>query len=376
MTRYRSKLKMDMWISATKLRSFLECAYQPALSKKAKPRLSKWKVGTAVHDAIERLAKSTRSNYVDQQQLCASLGEHFGDSRTRYTTEERARAFEIMQSVSRLQIGPQLCPPETSFEVDLGGGVGLRGRWDLVRGTEEDVEVVDWKCVFPSVNSPEAKSDPQVGLYLVAARERWPHAKTISVVLKYLNEPRNIVESWTPQLDAYWRAQGKAAARQLDRGYQEPTTGTHCAFCPVMNQCEFAKQVSQDEHDLPAEKLTPEELAWTAYLIRTTTKINDQAKKDIDKRLLSLIESSEDKKIQTADVVASMRSREVRRVSPESLPELAAEAGVSLKHVLQKAVSGIHYDELKRALGGAKAPELSHHTNTFKTQYLDVRRKK
>jgi hypothetical protein len=289
--------------------------------------------------------------------------------------EERAKAYDILTCVNRLRLGPQLAKPETSFTLDLGDGIYCRGRWDHVRGTEADPEVVDWKAVFPSYNPPEAIADPQVGLYLVAARERWPGASTITMTLAYLNEPRTVVTSWTAELDAYWRSLAKAAARQIARGYDEPTTGTHCAYCPVREKCAAVKQYEKTAEFVegPLGLTSFEELLERAYNARASIKNAEASKKSLDAEIKKRLGAGDQS---TNGIIASFRTRELKKVDPECLPTLARAAGVKLESVLQRAVTGISYDKLKAALGGAKGPSLDMVNRTIPMKYLDIRRKK
>jgi RecB family exonuclease len=102
---------------------------------------------------------------------------------------------------------------EKEFLLDIGGGILIKGYIDLLlEHDSETLEIHDWKTGTWTLSYREAKKDPQVRIYDLAARLMFPQYKYIFVTLDYIQR-RPITVALTDKhaegtkkaLGRYWR---------------------------------------------------------------------------------------------------------------------------------------------------------------------------
>jgi len=152
--------------------------------------------------------------------------------------------------------------------------------------TPGHVKIVDYKSGNYAITSEEAEWDPQVTLYLVAGRELFPDAKTITVELSYLASGKKAFAKWTPTLDWWTRSTYRETLRRIrtQKTFAE-RPGWQCMHCFRREECVTYKRFLEEGaaktavHEIGLEQLV---LEW--HDNKAKSSILDKRQKEIEQR--------------------------------------------------------------------------------------------
>jgi RecB family exonuclease len=155
------------------------------------------------------------------------------------TDEMFAEARGIIQGRGPVDFG-HAYSTEQQVEYRVPGRIGLKvgGKIDRVdlyhdkSGAVETVVIVDYKTDRALWSDEKLASSPQPATYLGWARREWPKARSVlfELDLVRLNKKQRI--AWTPEYEAAAFSRIVATQNLMATGYDKPTVGEHCRFCP------------------------------------------------------------------------------------------------------------------------------------------------
>jgi len=268
-------------VSQYKIKRFLECErrsfFADVLGLRDKftsdpMRAGKHFASAVEYVAVERAKKGDAAlrAAMTVEELMAALEIVVG--REEWTPESLARARAVMPlAAPKVDLsfvlvdehGPWV---ERGFELPVGGGVIVGGVFDLVERVGDEIFISDFKA--GDFRDHEAKSGPQVGLYLAAARLLWPDLGR-RFVLRYVatdGKPEEILADVELEDNAKAVARGmveKSRAMRENEKAWSATVGTHCGTCPFQSRCDAYKTaiaIPPSDGDLPSrlEDLVPD----------------------------------------------------------------------------------------------------------------------
>lgn len=128
---------------------------------------------------------------------------------------------------------------EEPFSLDLGEGIELTGYIDRLTKHDGDVyEVHDYKTSGNLPTPEEAARDVQAGLYALAVRARFPHAREVRLVWHYLRFDERLVTSRSEVELAELRADTVRRVREVERATEfPPQESALCAWCEYFGIC-------------------------------------------------------------------------------------------------------------------------------------------
>lgn len=122
--------------------------------------------------------------------------------------------------------------------------LGCAGIWDRVDLTPGEALVYDYKTGSRK-SARELTLDPATGLYLSAARARWPE-REVSLWFWWLKPGTWTKVPWTPQLESSTRALVAAADLEHARASYPFTYGPHCGTCQLRVSCPEYERVGRE----------------------------------------------------------------------------------------------------------------------------------
>lgn len=353
------------------------------------------RVGTLVHVALEAAGRARIAKPAPPPATAIELVEALGAAMPHVEGLEPAdvaRAKEILEQLAPIDLaaGGVILLVEHPWTLDVGG-VTFGGFWDLLRLLPSGLlEVVDWKTGHP-IGKDEAEVDPQVGLYLAAARAWKDRANKdageddngcgIRCTLDFVAVDSRVRVDWTPELDAFARARARAAHAAWTRGHARPRVSGACHRCFAREKCE-PYQAHLKERLVVADG--PPQLKDTPLpaLLRERKRLKDVAtqaderRKDVDEELRYRMREKRVDEFEVAGFKAAIRERRSGSYDVALLPELAAVLGEDPYEVLRKA-GRVSADGLKKLTNGNdEATRLAErYRDPKKTTYLEVRTK-
>lgn len=128
---------------------------------------------------------------------------------------------------------------EEPFSLDLGEGIELAGFMDRLMKQDGDIyEVHDYKTSGTLPKPEEAARDVQGGLYALAVRSRFPHAREVRLVWHYLRFDERLVTTRSPEELGALRADTVNRVREIERATEfPPHESALCAWCEYCGIC-------------------------------------------------------------------------------------------------------------------------------------------
>ncbi len=251
-------------ISPNRIKTFLECRKKFKLmrakgSPKSLPNRYK-RIGSLVHEALYQEGRGRIGKWMGFKAKDAPVS---GEDLTRHLMKsvkamddparisEIQEAREILEQVAELIDFSNTSLVEEKWECLLAPIVGPKavGVFDLVSikgqpGAEDHVLIDDYKTGFNMLSSEDFADDIQAGLYVVAARDRYPKARRITIRFRWLELGPSAVLSaeWSKDLDDSVRAHAIAIHKLMteakDTDKEAGTPGTWaCSDCPFKPSC-------------------------------------------------------------------------------------------------------------------------------------------
>lgn len=237
-------------LSSSRWRRYDECprAYLCEYVEKRNRPLPEWAgAGLLVHATMERIGKAQLAlppaarrapSVADLLAMLNDVAATHGAARGPTGAQRVEDAREALaESAYRLDW-------RDAIEVEGRHTFAIGGRQASVKWDRADmhdgfaVEIVDWKTGEDVLSRREAAHDVQVGLYLVAARDKWPDARSIAFTLDYLSRDLRVTVEWTPELDASVRRRAQAHLDRVANECEWPArVNPYCGSCPWRNDC-------------------------------------------------------------------------------------------------------------------------------------------
>lgn len=144
---------------------------------------------------------------------------------------------------------------EMPFSVSLDEGTELHGFIDRLAKRDGDIyEVHDYKTSGTLPRPEDAVRDVQAGLYALATRSRFPHAREIRLVWHYLRFDERLVTTRSSEALEALRADTLRRIREIERAAEfPPRESALCAWCEYFGICP-AKGHRQSLEALPASR--------------------------------------------------------------------------------------------------------------------------
>lgn len=260
-----------------------------------------WRAGSLVHAALHRVsARWLREGPypLGPTALEAAVEAEVAGAASPYPAAALTAALATLMTVAiRIDLR-DLAATEEPWTLDIGDGLGARGTWDRVdlppgRGPI----VIDYKTGGQVRGRAELDDDPQVALYLAAARARWPDLPPPRARWLYLDADVAVTVDWSAEQEEAVRCAALALlARTRDRGTDEAAwpgvVGPRCGWCPYRPGCpayaaalaagvDPAAPVPADLEGLVAERQRCSRLSTLA----------EERRKAIDRTLRPLVEA-------------------------------------------------------------------------------------
>jgi len=128
---------------------------------------------------------------------------------------------------------------EMPFSIALDEGTELHGFIDRLTKRDSDIyEVHDYKTSGTLPRPEEVARDVQAGLYALATRSRFPHAREIRLVWHYLRFDERLVTTRSPQALEALRSDTLRRIREIERATEfPPQESALCAWCEYFGIC-------------------------------------------------------------------------------------------------------------------------------------------
>ena len=193
---------------------------------------------------------------------------------------------------------------EQWFSIMLDDGTEVVGVIDLVLGVESfdeetgecflDIEVVDWKTSLSFVSQHDADESLQLSLYLMAARQMFPEARSYTAALHMLPDRNHLATKRSMaelQEDALF-VKTTASKIEADTMWL-PIVNTSCIYCHLRSDCDAYKDalasplpaIVADEHDFDG-------LAKERVRVALLKKLAEKRQKEIDEIFMTHMRST------------------------------------------------------------------------------------
>lgn len=128
---------------------------------------------------------------------------------------------------------------EEPFSLKLGDGVELTGFIDRLMKRDGDIyEVHDYKTSGTLPKPEEAVRDVQAGMYALAVRSRFPHAREVRLVWHYLRFDERLITTRSPEELARLREETVHRIAEAERATEfPPQESALCAWCAYFGIC-------------------------------------------------------------------------------------------------------------------------------------------
>ena len=378
-------------LSATRFKTFETCpklwAFENIVYPDHELRNEAAMIGTAIHAAIEEAARFRYEfDQIPQEVYPEELIELFEvwlvENAQPLSVAAKVDAISVILNLGKLDLGGQVVEPEHEWIMDLEGvPQEVRGTWDLCTAIETKhdsmVIVQDWKTGRYPPTQDEFDNDRQVGLYLTAAREKFPQADHVVARFHWIREGVTLQTPWTPAMDRYQRASVKGIARLMLKGYDEPVVGDHCKLCDFRLECPaFVEEMKEeiDPESLAIEDAKNAELLEERYRVAQRIKLLGKYKEDLDRVLAGAMDRRGIPMIKLNGHSASFTRRKNKVIDGGRARELAEQLGVSPDLLLEKCATISVTKARAMIKSEADRDILDDYTRTVTNQYLTVRR--
>jgi len=266
--------------------------------------------GTSVHAGLECLynmhQQRQEENYKFNSKDYSHVKEHFLDEAAKTGLTDLTLLEEgwniLKQRMDIFDYSEKVLAIEHGFRLVTANGTKFAGHIDKVVILDETtIAVVDYKTSRFALTQPEADKDIQMSMYDLAASIEWPQYKTVIVALDYLRlkpvmsyrtpEQRELFTGWLEKADDY--------IASLETEDVSPTLNTFCGSCEYKEQCSLYNKALScfQEESLDVLNIKDDDLVERWSLLRNTSKIVDQATRELKMRLERRLVSSDSRDI-------------------------------------------------------------------------------
>lgn len=279
---------------------------------------------------------------------------------------------------SVLDLGEQLCDPETRHLHNLADDVVVEARYDFVTRIDGVVVIKDWKCgAGPPPDYMELKYSPQALLYLLSAKDRWPDAAGWEIHFVYVAHAIVLRVVLTADLERFGRARVLAAVRAWRAGYGAARVGAWCADCGYRLVCQAwlrALHMSEDdeEHETPLRELGDDALLKRRHEAALAAKLGERRRSDLDKEIKRRARKVGDR-LRAGRLAAGVYERTTKVVAIEGVVEVAHLRGDDVVGVFSQVAKVSSKKALKLAATDAEAKAIQRWTTERTSTYVRVR---
>jgi len=315
-------------LSATRLNTWVQCGWKYKCMYHSKlPRADSifFKLGTAVHGALEYAGRLVREEYgrpfspEEIQQVMSKYLE--------LAAEERIDDFNIlkdgqemvMNKLSDFTIGRSIVDLENKFRIVTYEGVPAIGAMDkIVEIDDETIGVIDYKTNKYAASARDLKSDMQLSFYDLAASVMYPKYKKIVLIMDYLR---------TKPVFSYRTVEERNTFAEFVKGVYnniletdendlKPNLNQFCGWCDYKAHC----PKYSDALSASADTFTPVEMLDINELIEEFDLVKNQKK------------------------IIEARERELKMIVAERIREAGDDLCGDNKKIIVKQSSRLNYD--------------------------------
>ena len=321
----------ELKLSATKINTFLQCkqrywfSYEEKLEKLSN---SSFKFGLACHEALEAAGKLWKENNLTKfsSKQIDTLLKVYDKSSVKHgieNHEDHQLGRELVKSrLLNFKVGDFIVGIEDRFgfenELDIktSKGVPLIGAIDKSVELDKDtLLIVDYKTSRTAPDANKLRSDVQLSMYDLVARQLYPKYKKIILCLDMLRtqemiytyrtqEERDLFEDYL--LEIYTQM------KELKKEDALPSINPLCAWCDHTNICEKYQELkNKKEYDfLNVNTLTDSEIIAEWESIKTTQKILDLRENELSDIIYNKLKFNEEAMIsENKELVLRQRSK-------------------------------------------------------------------
>lgn len=321
-------------LSASRWKSFDACPRAYDLDRKRVVGVGPWAAtGLLAHAAMERLGRvrlqqppafRLPATPKEVRDVLRALGETHGAAKGPDGVARLREAEAILVDAAPAIAWTHAHALEERHTFALGDRTASV-RWDRVDLEPAGVvHVIDWKTGEDVLGRADMLEDPQVGLYLVAARARFPEAREILLTFNWLSRDLRLTVAWTAELDRRVREAASKAVRRLEsEAAWAPTTHSKCSACPHRGDCPAyldlvrgpgGSALVADKARRPLPALPTDELAHLSARLGVLVKLATEARHDVNRELAARLDRRET--LEAGDYRVRMQHRQERAYGP------------------------------------------------------------
>lgn len=326
-------------LSASRINTFLQCklrywySYEEHLEKLANPA---FKLGLACHDTLEKAGRIWKDENLDKftPKQIKDLLAYYDEVSVKHGIEEYEEHLigkDIVKSkLKNFKIGNKIVGIEDRFgfegtqEITTKDGVPLIGAIDKVIEINNDtLLIVDYKSSKTVPDANKLKTDIQLSMYCLVAKQLYPQYKHIILCLDMLRTGETVYTFRTEEELVDFEEYLKAVHTQitsLKKEDAQPTINFLCAWCDYTNVCEKYQTLCVKKefaflnvHTLPDEVLVKE---WED--LKTTQKILEMRCNELSSVLIDKIKFQE-KDVVSGDTMVVLRQSSRTTYNAEKL---------------------------------------------------------
>jgi len=274
-TKVTTKKKKDLRLSATMLKTWLQCPLQFQLNyieRLPQPANTSFSLGNAVHHALELANISLMKTH---KQFTNEEVEEFVQEFRDYLAKTHLDSMEYFESGATmvrgellgLDLNERVIDAEVEFDITTPEGVRIYGFIDKVSQVNETtIKITDYKTSKIAMSWDEAKVDEQLSMYDLAATVLYPQFPNRILELKYVRLGQSLTSNRTDIAQFEFRREiasiFKAIKEYRDNPPKQRPDGYYndkchwCAYnkkCPAYNQ-QLSENMANDF--VPVTELT------------------------------------------------------------------------------------------------------------------------
>lgn len=346
----------EVKLSATRINAFLQCKkrywfnYVDKLPKTANPA---FRLGIAVHEALEEAGKIWQKKGKFTKKDKEHILEVYRKSSIRegiIEMEVHLNGLNLLKNrLNRFEPGERIVGLETKFGF-MGGknvrselGVPLIGAIDRVDEIDEDTIVVtDYKTSTTAPTPDKLRSDVQLSIYDVVARQLWPQYKRVILSLDMLKS--DVLYTYrTPEEREEFEKYLKEVYEQMvniTEKEAKPQLNMFCSWCDYKGFCPaYKKAYSKKEYDFEEiATLSDEELISQWQHVKNIKKILEERERELSMVMMEKIRDTGEVISDEEDEVYVRQNARTTYDSKTISGIIPYEAFVSMANLNKKAV--------------------------------------
>lgn len=303
-------MKRKIKLSATRITTFLSCkqkywfSYHERLPKVANPA---FKLGIAVHEALEFAGKiwmeKGKFTATDKKKILKKYDEVSVSEGVEDLSIHKEGKDLVRKRINNFLTGEKVIGLETKFgfwgkdggkDVKTKDGVPLMGAIDKVEEYDEHtLIVIDYKTSKTSPTSDQLRTDVQLSIYDLVARQIWPGYKRVILSLDMLkHDPVYTYRTDDERED--FENYLKVVYDQmldLDSSNVQANLNMFCPWCDYKDYCQtYQKACNKSSYEfLPVMNYSDDQLASEWKSVKATKKILENRERELSMILMERI---------------------------------------------------------------------------------------